>query len=111
MGDAPMEFRAVSNVDLLETGFKGIAEPANNCPIVIPNIIILPIIAFDRSLNRLGQGGGHYDRTLAKYPKALRIGLAWSIQEASEIPVEEHDAALHAIVTESELIQKVDMTS
>lgn len=106
-----MEFRAVSSIDLLEAGFNGIAEPTNNCPIVIPDIIIVPLIAFDRSMNRLGQGGGHYDRTFAKYPEALRIGLAWSVQETSEVPTEEHDVTLHAIVTESEIIQKVNVTS
>ena len=71
----------------------------------------LRLVAFDRSLNRLGQGGGHYDRTFEKYPDAIRIGLAWSVQEADNIPVERHDVTLHAIVTESELIQKVDVTS
>ena len=109
-GNSPMEFRAVSSIDLLEAGFKGIGEPTKNCPIVIPDIIIVPLIAFDRSMNRLGQGGGHYDRTFAKYPEALRIGLAWSVQETSEVPIEEHDVTLHAIVTESEIIQKVNVT-
>ena len=111
VGAAPLEFRHVSNIKLLEAGFMGIAEPGDGCPLVIPDLIITPMIAFDRSMNRLGQGGGHFDRTFNKYPKATRIGLAWSIQETEKIPVESHDIALDAIVTETELIQKVDKTS
>ena len=110
-GDNPLEFRIVSKLENLQAGFMGIAEPGNDDPVVNPDVIITPMIAFDRSLNRLGQGGGHYDRTFEKYPNAMRIGLAWSVQEAENIPVGRHDVTLHAIVTESELIQKVDTTS
>ncbi len=107
-GAEPLDFRIVSKLETLQTGFMGIAEPADNSPAVVPDVIIAPMIAFDRSLNRLGQGGGHYDRTFKKYPDATRIGFAWSVQEADNIPVESHDQQLHAIVTESELIQKVE---
>ena len=64
-----------------------------------------------RALNRLGQGQGHYDRTFAKHPGALRIGLAWSVQETDSVPINDHDIQLHMIVTESEIIQKVNPTS
>ncbi len=111
LGAAPLEFRLVSNIRLLEAGFMGIAEPGTDCPLAKPDVIITPMIAFDRSMNRLGQGGGHFDRTFDKYSEAKRIGLAWSVQETQELPVEDHDIALDAIVTESELIQKVEMTS
>ena len=111
LGSQPLEFRSVSNIKLLEKGFMGIAEPGNDCPAVDPDIIVTPMVAFDRSLNRLGQGAGHYDRTFEKHPDALRVGLAWSVQETEAIPVEPHDVTLHMIVTESELIQKIDMTS
>lgn len=110
-GEKPLEFRAVSKLETLQPGFMGIAEPGDDSPPVVPDIIIAPMIAFDRSLNRLGQGGGHYDRTFEQYPDATRIGLAWSVQEADNIPTETHDQQLHAIVTESELIQKVESTS
>jgi len=79
--------------------------------VVAPDLIIAPMLAFDRSMHRLGQGGGHYDRTFAQYPQAPRIGLAWSVQEADAIPVESHDMELDMIVTESEIIQRVDLTS
>lgn len=111
VGDSPMEFRHVNNIDLLETGYKDIPEPGSDCPLVTPDLIIAPILAFDRSFSRLGQGAGHYDRTFEKYPQATRIGLAWSVQEADNIPMQPHDISLQMIVTESEIIQRVDMTS
>lgn len=106
-----MEFRHVDNIDLLETGYKDIPEPDRDCPVVEPDLIIAPILAFDRSFGRLGQGGGHYDRAFEKYPHATRIGLAWSVQETDNIPMQPHDMSLNMIVTESEIIQRVDMTS
>ncbi|VAV87035.1 5-formyltetrahydrofolate cyclo-ligase [hydrothermal vent metagenome] len=110
-GPEPLEFRTVSNISLLELGFKDIPEPSPECPVVIPDIIIAPLVAFDRSLNRLGQGGGHYDRSFAKYPDATRVGLAWSVQEAGPLPVGPHDVTLQMIITESEIIQKDSATS
>lgn len=111
VADSPLEFRKVDNIDLLVAGFRNISEPAADCPAVAPDLIIAPMIAFDRSLNRLGQGGGHYDRTFGQYPQATRIGLAWSVQETDAVPVQPHDVPLHMIVTESEIIQRVDMKS
>ena len=105
VGKSPLEFRTMTDVDLLETGFANIPEPGDNTELVTPDVIFAPMTAFDRHMGRLGQGGGHYDRSFQKYPDALRIGLAWSIQETDEVPTEEHDVALHVIVTESELIQ------
>lgn len=111
MGDSPLEFRQVDTIDLLETGYQDIAEPGAGCPVVVPDLIITPMVAFDRSMGRLGQGKGHYDRSFEKYPEATRVGLAWSVQEADNIPMQPHDVTLHMIVTESEIIQRVDMTS
>lgn len=111
VGDSALEFRQVDTLDLLETGYRDIAEPGPACPVVAPDLIIAPMLAFDRSMGRLGQGGGHYDRTFAKHPDAPRIGLAWSVQEADDIPMQPHDFMLDMIVTESEIIQKVEMAS
>ncbi|QTD56044.1 5-formyltetrahydrofolate cyclo-ligase [Parasphingorhabdus cellanae] len=110
IGESPLEFRKVDNIDLLETGFRDIAEPSSNCPAVVPDMIITPMVAFDRSMGRLGQGGGHYDRTFEKYPQATRIGFAWSVQETDIVPMEVHDVLLHMIVTECEIIQQVNVT-
>ena len=110
IGDSPLEFRKVDNIDLLEAGFRNIAEPGADCPMVTPDLIIAPMIAFDRSMRRLGQGGGHYDRTFAEYAKATRVGFAWSVQETDAVPAAPHDVPLDMIVTESEIIQRVEMT-
>lgn len=109
--NSALVFRQVSNVDMLVSGYQNIPEPGPECEEVIPGLIFAPLVAFDRSFNRLGQGQGHYDRTFAKYPDAIRVGLAWSVQEADSIPVNDHDMPLHVIVTESEIIQKVNPTS
>jgi len=65
-----------------------------------PDILLLPLLAFDRHGNRLGYGGGYYDRTLAALPLALAIGCAFAVQELDAVPVEEYDARLDAIATE-----------
>jgi 5-formyltetrahydrofolate cyclo-ligase len=111
IGDSPLEFLQVDNLELLETGYQNISEPSADCPAVTPDLIITPMVAFDRSMGRLGQGKGHYDRTFEKHPDATRIGLAWSVQEAENIPMQPHDVTLEMIVTESEIIQRVNMTS
>ena len=110
-GSNPLEFREVSDIELLETGYRGIPEPGAQLDIVKPDLILCPMTGFDRSLNRLGQGGGHYDRTFEKHPEAIRVGLAWSVQEVDEIPVGPHDIDLHMVVTECEIIQRDSLTS
>lgn len=72
---------------------------------LIPDVIIAPLLGFDRQMNRLGQGGGYYDRAFARYPDALRVGLAWSVQEHDELPADPWDLPLHMILTEIELIE------
>lgn len=72
---------------------------------VAPDVIIAPLVAFDRAMNRLGQGGGYYDRAFARFPDALRIGIAWSVQELDAVPADPWDLPLHAILTEVELIE------
>ncbi len=67
---------------------------------LVPDYLLVPLIAFDRSGHRLGYGGGFYDRTLAALPRARAIGCAFAAQELDEVPVGEYDAPLHAIATE-----------
>ena len=64
------------------------------------DIIICPLIGFDKNLNRLGRGGGYYDKILQKYNEAIKIGFAYSIQEIKSIPMEEHDIYMDTIITE-----------
>lgn len=72
---------------------------------VTPDVIFAPLVAFDRGMNRLGQGGGYYDRAFARYPDALRVGIAWSTQELETVPADPWDLPLDSILTEVELIE------
>jgi len=91
--------------DMVVGAFKALI-PANVVPMV-PEILIVPLVAFDRTGGRLGYGGGFYDRTLeglrAKGP-ALAIGFAWSAQEAAALPLEATDQPLDFLITEKQVI-------
>lgn len=100
-----MIFRQWSPGEELVIGYSGISEPVPEAPLAIPDAILAPLVAFDRALNRLGQGGGHYDRAFTRYDHALRIGLAWSAQERDDLVLDPWDMPLHAIVTEREFIE------
>ncbi|EJL23387.1 5,10-methenyltetrahydrofolate synthetase [Caulobacter sp. AP07] len=85
----------------------GLSSPDVSSPAVEPDLVVVPLLAFDRDGRRLGQGGGYYDRAL----EALRsrravfaLGLAYAGQETHGLPVEPHDQRLDAILTESEYI-------
>ena len=99
--DKPLVFRRRQSGDAMVKGRLGIAVPVGEE--VIPEVIFLPLEAFDLQGNRLGKGGGFYDRTLQALPNALRIGVAFSAQEVSVVPVLANDEKLHIIVTEKEL--------
>ena len=84
--------------------YRTFEQPLESAALIIPDLILAPLVGFDRALNRLGQGGGHYDRAFLAYPNAYKIGIAWSVQEVPAVPVEAHDIALDAIMTEKEWI-------
>lgn len=69
------------------------------------DIFLLPLVAFDESGNRLGHGGGFYDKLLSHYPKAKKIGLAFEVQKIDSIPIKPHDVQLDVVVTESQIYQ------
>ena len=74
---------------------------------VIPNIILVPLVGFDLCKNRLGYGGGYYDRTieyLEKKNEVLKIGVAFDEQEIVKIPNEKYDKRLDIIATPTRLI-------
>lgn len=73
-------------------------------PAVTPDFFLTPLLAFDRRGNRLGYGGGFYDRALAAHPGAYRLGCAYAAQEVPIVPTGPHDQPLHAIATETGLI-------
>lgn len=64
------------------------------------NVIIVPMLGFDKNLQRIGYGGGYYDQLLAKYPQALKIGVCYESGRVESIPSESHDIPLNIIVTE-----------
>jgi 5-formyltetrahydrofolate cyclo-ligase len=104
--DAPMLFRQHTDPhgqSDLETGPFAIRQPADDAPEVIPDVIFVPLVGFTEDCERLGQGGGHYDRWLAEHPGRIAIGLAWDVQLAEHLPVEPHDIPLDAVVTPTRL--------
>lgn len=89
------------------TGPFGVAIPLDDYPMQ-PDVVIAPLLAFDRTGARLGYGGGYYDRTLAAIRAArpvLAVGLAYAAQEVAALPVEPTDQPLDMIVTEREVIR------
>ncbi len=83
---------------------RGFRQPLATAPLAEPDLILVPLVGFDRALNRLGQGGGHYDRAFLAYPNARKVGIAWSVQEVPALPVEPHDIPLDALLTEQDWI-------
>jgi 5-formyltetrahydrofolate cyclo-ligase len=103
----PLEFHRIPDGEVLRTGAYGIQEPAAHFPVVRPNLLLVPLLAFDRNGHRLGYGGGFYDRTIALL-KVPAFGIAYagqeiSFREISSLPVEAHDIALSGILTENGL--------
>lgn len=90
---------------VLRRGPFGLRQPPADAPELTPDIILTPLLGFDRRGNRLGQGAGHYDRAFATLSKAWRVGLAWSVQEIDALTPDAWDVPLHAIATEKEWIE------
>ncbi len=67
---------------------------------MVPDYLLVPLLAFDRRGHRLGYGAGYYDRTLAELPGAVTVGCAFAAQELDEVPAGPYDVPLHAIATE-----------
>jgi len=102
VGEAdPLELRLwQEGVPLYEAGFGTLAPP-DGAPLAVPDIILMPLLGFDRYGTRLGYGGGYYDRTLASLTRRPRlVGFAFARQEIDHIPRASHDVPLDAVVTE-----------
>jgi 5-formyltetrahydrofolate cyclo-ligase len=99
-------FRAWSPSDRLVLGSLGIPEPSPAAAELIPNIMLVPLAAFDRAGHRIGYGAGHYDHTFAHLRKAHHVtgvGLAFAVQETPSIPALSHDVALDFVLTEKDV--------
>ena len=80
----------------------GIPEPISN-KVKYPDILIVPLVAYDKNFNRIGYGGGFYDRyikKIRKIKKVITIGFAYSFQKVNKIPIKEYDVTLDFIITE-----------
>ncbi len=101
----PLTFRIFSPDDKLVAGPLGILEPSPEAVEIAPDIVLVPLVAFDRAGHRIGYGAGHYDRSLAQL-RAIRtigaVGVAFAVQEIADIPAGPHDAALDYVLTETQ---------
>ena len=105
--DNQMNFYSWSRNDPLKINKFGIPEPVSS-KIFYPDILLVPLVAYDSSLNRLGYGGGYYDRyieKIEKIKKVTKIGLAFSFQKISSIPINQYDKKLDFIVNEKEILK------
>ena len=86
----------------------GILEPNNLGKEIIPDLIMVPLVAFDRKLNRIGYGKGYYDRSLQKInkikKKTITLGIAYSFQKCATIPTNKYDFKLNYVFTEQGII-------
>jgi 5-formyltetrahydrofolate cyclo-ligase len=103
----PLIMRAYAIGDALASGQWGIREPKPDVGEVAPDLLLVPLLAFDRSGNRLGYGAGYYDRTIAKFravKPVVAVGIAYAAQEIRAVPVTPRDARLDLVLTEQEVI-------
>ena len=97
-----MNYFVWSKNDPLIINKYGIPEPITN-QIIYPDILLVPLVAYDKNCNRIGYGGGFYDRfikRIKKIKKVLTIGIAFSFQEVKKIPIDKNDMKLDFIITE-----------
>jgi 5-formyltetrahydrofolate cyclo-ligase len=103
----PLILRAFAFGDALEAGQWGIREPKADAPDVEPDILLVPLLAFDRRGHRIGYGAGYYDMTIARLRRikpVVAAGIAYTCQEIGEVPVTPRDARLDLVLTEREII-------
>jgi 5-formyltetrahydrofolate cyclo-ligase len=98
-----LAFRAWSVGDRVMLGPLGILEPSPAAAELVPDIMLVPLAAFDRLGHRIGYGAGHYDVTLAHLRKVktiIAIGVGFAVQEIKAVPMQPHDVALDYVLTE-----------
>src|SRR6266404_298872 len=106
-GNQPLKFRSWAFSDRLRRGRLGILEPAPDAAELVPDVLLVPLAAFDRLGHRIGYGAGHYDRTLQQLRelKAITaIGLGFAAQEVEAVPALLHDVALDYVLTETQML-------
>ncbi len=107
----PLIMRAWQFGAPLDRGQWGIREPSSTLPEVDPDILLVPLLAFDRRGGRIGYGAGYYDMTIQQL-RALKpvtaIGIAFAVQEVPEVPATPRDERLDLVLTEREVIDLRD---
>jgi len=104
----PLRFRAWRPDEPLVEGGHNTYHPLVSAPLMRPDVVLVPLLAFDRRGYRLGWGGGYYDRTLEVLRKTgtcVAIGVAYGVQEVERMPSDEFDQPLDWIITEQEAIK------
>ena len=103
-----MSFKSWKYKDPLYVSAFGTLEPLDSQKDIIPDLVMVPLVAFDSQLNRLGYGKGYYDRILEKInftkKKRIFLGMAYSFQKYKKIPINKHDVKLDYILTEKGII-------
>ncbi|MDB4065533.1 5-formyltetrahydrofolate cyclo-ligase, partial [Candidatus Pelagibacter sp.] len=102
-----MNFFKWSNNDPLKINKFGIPEPVSS-RIFYPDILFVPLVGYDSNLNRLGYGGGFYDRYIEKIEKiknVIKIGIGFSFQKITSVPTNNYDKKLDFIITEKEILR------
>jgi len=103
----PLTMRAFTFGDVLASGVWGIREPKPEAPEVFPDILLVPLLAFDRSGHRIGYGAGYYDMTITALrarKSVAAVGIAFAAQEVAQVPSTPRDARLDLVLTEREII-------
>src|SRR5436190_12402811 len=103
----PLVMRAFAFGDELASGQWGIREPKPDAPEVAPDILLVPLLAFDRTGHRVGYGAGYYDMTIARarcIEARVAVGISFAAQEIEQVPVTPRDARLDLVLTEREVI-------
>jgi 5-formyltetrahydrofolate cyclo-ligase len=102
----PLVFRTWAPGEPLERGMWNIPQPPASVAVVLPDVVIAPLVGFDRDCYRLGYGGGFYDRTLAAMPKRPRVfGVGYAQAALATIYPQPHDIRMRAIVTEEGILE------
>jgi 5-formyltetrahydrofolate cyclo-ligase len=98
---SPLLFRAWQPGAAMLPGRYNTSHPAG--AVIVPDVLLVPLLAFDMRGHRLGYGGGYYDRTIAALPDALRLGCAYAAQKIETVPCMQTDLSMHAIATDTAL--------
>ena len=104
----PLIMRSYAFGQALNSGVWGIREPFPDAEEVFPDVLLVPLAAFDNKGHRIGYGAGYYDMTINRLrvlKKVVAIGVAYAVQQVAVVPIESHDARLDYVLTEREIIK------